>query len=144
MLRVRDDCDSDLIMAKRQKDNVKQQLDSVADEVTSMNEQYENLKMESRDLQVTIGATKIDLKQIDKEIFELQQSIKIRQSELEGSDQTDDEDAMRGTGSTAENLDATQELINFAENSFTQENDLSFDQKLKDGNWRLGNKNNQQ
>lgn len=92
-----------------------------------MNEQYENLKMESRDLQVTIGATKIDLKQIDKEIFELQQSIKIRQSELEGSDQTDDEDAMRGTGSTAENLDATQELINFAENSFTQENDLSFD-----------------
>ena len=57
MVRARDDVDHDLKMAKRKKDQVKQQLDSIADEVTQMNDQYEQIKMDSRDVQVAIGAT---------------------------------------------------------------------------------------
>lgn len=43
-----------------------------------MNEVYEKTKMDGRDLQVAIGAAQIALKQIDKEIFQLQQEIKIK------------------------------------------------------------------
>ena len=43
-----------------------------------MNEVYEKTKMDGRDLQVEIGAAQIALKQIDKEIFQLQQEIKIK------------------------------------------------------------------
>lgn len=69
MLRVRDDCDQDLITAKKHKAVVKQQLDRAAADVTTINEAYELTKMEGRDLQVAIGEAQIALKQIDKEIF---------------------------------------------------------------------------
>jgi hypothetical protein len=69
MLRVRDDCDQDLITAKKHKAVVKQQLDSAAADVSIMNEAYEQTKTEVRDLQIAINEAQIALKQIDKEIF---------------------------------------------------------------------------
>ena len=78
MNRAREDCDSDLFRAKREKEKIKQQLDEVADEVTRLNEEYEATKTESRDVQLTIGTIQIDIKIVDKEIFRLQEEIKIK------------------------------------------------------------------
>ena len=78
MNRAREDCYSDLFRAKREKEKIKQQLDEVADEVTRLNEEYEATKTESRDVQLTIGTIQIDIKIVDKEIFRLQEEIKIK------------------------------------------------------------------
>lgn len=135
MNRAREDCDSDLSRAKREKEKIKQQLDEVADEVTRLNEEYEATKTESRDVQLTIGTTQIEIKNVDKEIFRLQQEIKIKMAEL---DHSSDDDNKLSKGTT---LNDTQDTVMQATNveNFLQiedETDMSFDQKMKDGGWR--------
>lgn len=135
MNRAREDCDSDLSRAKREKEKIKQQLDEVADEVTRLNEEYEATKTESRDVQLTIGTTQIEIKNVDKEIFRLQQDIKIKMAEL---DHSSDNDNKLTKGTT---LNDTQDTVMQATNveNFLQiedETDMSFDQKMKDGGWR--------
>lgn len=92
--------------------------------------------MDSRDVQVMIGATQIDIRNIDKEIFELQQAIKIKQAELDHSDDNHssegEENTTAGretTGASGDTMNVTLETIKPANNtSFMQlEVDLSFD-----------------
>lgn len=118
MHRVREDCDQDLIQAKRNKELVKQQLDAISQEVTTLNEDYEQVKQDSRDLQLAINAAKLEIKATDRSIFELQQEIKIKQTEMDlGSDGSEDHSGAKGTTrDTADNLNMTMETIRAGHN----------------------------
>ena len=107
---MRDDCDKDLMKAQKLKDQVKQQLDLITDEVQNLNDLYEQTKMDSRDLAVAIEAARIEIKKTDKSIFETQQEIKIKQVE-QMAGRGDGGHSDDSTGIVAQDLDQTIESV---------------------------------
>ena len=98
---------------------MKQQLDAISHEVTQLNEDYEQVKQDSRDVQLAINAVKLEMKATDRSIFELQQEIKIKQTELDlGSDGSAEADngAKGTTRDTNDNLNMTMETIRAGQN----------------------------
>jgi hypothetical protein len=86
--------------------------------VTLLNEDYEQVKQDSRDLQLAINAAKLEIKATDRSIFELQQEIKIKQTEMDlGSDGSEEHNGTKGTTrDTADNLNMTMETIRAGQN----------------------------
>ncbi len=78
MLRDKDELDNELVTAKKEKDLVKDQLDEVDEEVQKLNAMYDAEKKEARLTSQQIEQALAAIAELDKELFEVKQQIKIQ------------------------------------------------------------------
>lgn len=109
-------------------------------EVYQKNEEYETTKMENRDIAVSIEAARIDIKKIDREIFEIQQEIKIKQVELAklSGAELEEETEVTALNETMEDapLKVSDDLLNDLNPDLGESMDESFDRRFSNGKWR--------
>lgn len=109
-------------------------------EVYQKNEEYETTKMENRDIAVSIEAARIDIKKIDREIFEIQQEIKIKQVELAklSGAELEEETEVTALNETMEDapVKVSDDLLNDLNPDLGESMDESFDRRFSNGKWR--------
>ena len=107
----------------------------MAAEVHEKNEVYETTKMENRDIAVAIEAARIELKKLDREIFDVQQEIKIKQVELAKANNIELEEEETDATNLNQTMDdapikVSEDLLNDLNPDLAEDIDESFDRRF--------------